>query len=463
MTRSDAVQPPRIPDNEKERLDELWALKILDTPPSERLDRVTRIATACFDVPIALVSLVDQHRQWFKSRQGLEATETSRAISLCGHAVADDRSLVVCDASLDARFADNPLVMGAPNVRFYAGQVIHGPRGLPIGTLCIIDRKAREFSAQSLTVLGDLATLVEQELQASALASEWLELRERSRFFEDLAQNVGELVQSVGPKGEILYVNAMWRRTLEYSGLAAPANVFDVIAPDERAHCRTLFEQIMAGTDAGRVETAFQTRTGRLVPVIGSVTRQVDGAQVHTRGVFRDARPDVELRGALRSLGEEDPLTGLPNRRVLGQRLDALVALAVRTGHPLTVAFLDLDRFKSINDTYGHATGDLVLQRFGRVLSTRTRSSDVVARYGGEEFCVVLPDTAEAPALELVESLRTSFLEAAQEPPSLPPTSFSAGLASLGANRATSEALLKAADEAMYRAKASGRNRTVVA
>lgn len=155
---------PATPVDELLRLETLRNLKILDTNPEERFDRVTRLAKKVFGTPIALVSLVDADRQWFKSRQGLEATETPRDISFCGHAILEDSILVVEDAQADERFCDNPLVTDDPSIRFYAGYPISGPRGQKIGTLCIIDREPREMSPDDRDLLTELGEMVEEEL-----------------------------------------------------------------------------------------------------------------------------------------------------------------------------------------------------------------------------------------------------------------------------------------------------------
>ena len=115
------LEPP-LPPDEAMRLAALRSLNILDTPAEERFDRITRLAQRLFDVPIALVSLVDTNRQWFKSCQGLDASETPRSISFCGHAILEDGPLIIEDATKDQRFADNPLVTGPPDIRFYTGQ-----------------------------------------------------------------------------------------------------------------------------------------------------------------------------------------------------------------------------------------------------------------------------------------------------------------------------------------------------
>jgi PAS domain S-box-containing protein len=158
------MQEPAIPSDELQRLAGLYALNILDTPPEERYNRIVRLAARIFKVPIALISLVDKERQWFKACVGLDVTETSRRISFCGHAINSKELLIVEDALLDPRFDDNPLVTGEPFVRFYAGYPLTGRDGYRLGTLCLIDRTPRSFTPEELESLLDLGRMVEDEL-----------------------------------------------------------------------------------------------------------------------------------------------------------------------------------------------------------------------------------------------------------------------------------------------------------
>src|SRR3546814_18729739 len=128
---------PGKPDNEAVRLKNLHSLKLLDTAPEERFDRLTRLARRLFDVPIALVSLVDAHRQWFKSNAGLHASESGRDVSFCGHAILPDQIMEVCDAQPDDRFRDNTFVPAEPGLRFYAGHPLGRDEARPMGTWCL--------------------------------------------------------------------------------------------------------------------------------------------------------------------------------------------------------------------------------------------------------------------------------------------------------------------------------------
>ncbi len=256
------MKPATIPDNESQRLETLRSLNILDSQPEERFDRLTRLAMHVFDVPVALVSLVDTDRQWFKSRQGLEATETPRDISFCGHAITGEGAFVVEDTRDDPRFADNPLVDGNPGIRFYAGYPIRYLDGSVLGTVCIIDYEPRSFGARDLLILQDLATLVEHEMQAMEMA--------------------------------------------------------------------TL-----------------------------------------------------------------DELTAINNRRGFFFIAEQALRMSRRKDFPLTLVFIDLNRFKPINDNFGHAEGDRVLKFFASALLAVSRDSDIVARLGGDEFVVLLNDASD--------------------------------------------------------------------
>lgn len=159
------MQIPGFPKNEEERIKVLQDLLILDTPPEERFDAITYYCQSRFQVEIALVSLVDSDRQWFKSVCGLNASETSRDISFCGHAILDDAVLEVRNALLDPRFADNPLVTGPPFIRYYAGAPLKLTSGHNVGTLCLIDSKAKGLPEEELEHLKVLAHMVSMELE----------------------------------------------------------------------------------------------------------------------------------------------------------------------------------------------------------------------------------------------------------------------------------------------------------
>ena len=267
------MKTPDNPANEKERLKELRSLDILDTSPEERFDRLTRMAKRVFGVDIALVSLVDENRQWFKSRAGLDACETGRDISFCGHAILGSEIFIIEDALQDERFHDNPLVTGPPNIRFYAGAPLRYMNGNKLGTLCIVDSKPRTLDVADLEMLRDLAEMAESELNAVQLAT-------------------------------------------------------------------------------------------------------------------------------------IDDLTKISNRRGFVALAQNSISLCARQGVPVSLVFLDLDKFKPINDNYGHAEGDHALVTFASLMRQTFRESDVFARIGGDEFVVLLTNTTEKYANEIIARFR---------------------------------------------------------
>ncbi len=338
---------PAVDEHEGQRLAALDALGLLYTPSEERFDRITRMASRLFGTPMAMITFVADRCQWFKSAQGLEETETAREVSFCAHAILQDETFVVPNATADERFFDNPLVTGGLGIRFYAGHPVYAEDGSPIGTVCVIDRQPREFSQSDRDSLRDLAALVETELHR-----------------EQLSETQRELI----------------------------------------------------------------------------------------------AERDVLERKA-----SIDGLTRLWNRDTILRLLQMEVSRAAR-GKPLTVAILDVDNFKTVNDTHGHAAGDRVLAHVAERIRGGVRDFDAVGRYGGDEFLAVLGDCRLETAAAVCERVRAAVEGAAIETGAAPlKTSVTIGLASYATTYRTVEEFVAAADEALYRAKKGGRNRIAAA
>ncbi len=166
-----------LPSNEKTRLKVLWQYDVLDTVPEELFDDLTELAARICEAPIALISLVDEKRQWFKSKVGTTLTETSRDISFCGHAVTQKELFIVPDATKDERFADNPLVVSEPRIRFYAGAPLVTPDGYVLGTLCVLDKVPRELREDQKKALEILARHVVSQLELRRRSHELVKTR----------------------------------------------------------------------------------------------------------------------------------------------------------------------------------------------------------------------------------------------------------------------------------------------
>lgn len=204
------MRPPARPAEEQYRLSTLHALGLLDTAAEERFDAITATAAALFDAPISLLTLVDANRQWFKSRHGLSVTETSREASFCGHAILSSEILVVDDAQRDERFHDNPLVIGEPFIRFYAGRPLAASNGQRIGTLCIIDRRARTLSVEQRNLLQQLGFWAEAEIRLIE------ERQSVPRYIDHLLELVADPVVLADANGAVRFANSAALRLLRY-------------------------------------------------------------------------------------------------------------------------------------------------------------------------------------------------------------------------------------------------------
>jgi GAF domain-containing protein len=184
------MQPPPIPADEETRLTALAAAQVMDTPPEVAFDNLAKLAAAICEVPIALVTFVDRHRQWFKAKVGTMIEETPREVSFCGHAVASDQPLIVQDARRDMRFADNPIVVDDPRIVFYAGVPLRATDGAALGTLCVMDRTPRQLTAAQMQALDMLARQATTELRLR---------RELARVRAARSKAVPEVAASLSP------------------------------------------------------------------------------------------------------------------------------------------------------------------------------------------------------------------------------------------------------------------------
>ena len=578
-----------LPENEVDRLAALRRYMLLDTVPEAEFDRVTALAARLFGVPIALVSLVDADRQWFKSCVGIEATETSRDDAFCAHALFDTRPLVIPDALEDVRFAYNPYVTGAPFIRFYAGAPLVTHEGYALGTLCVIDTKPRQLTAEQIDTLASLAAVVVDLVEArlgfrsremfekvamvspnvmylfdlvekknlfankrfiellgyppsndgsalvqrifhpedarnaelhfarmmtlrddevatmvfrvkdatgayrvfdaresiferdaqgrptkslgvandiTALRAAQDHARVQTRLLESVLKSAGEGIVASDASGNLTMINKAAEDLLGLSGTATydeRLQAYEVYESDKvtvMPRTESPLARALRGETTEAVEMFVRSRkreTGRFLLSTGRPLLDDKGRSLGAVVIFRDVTALKHAQLALTELAVTDDLTRLPNARALRERL-ALLAREGGRGRQFAAVVVDVDFFKKVNDTYGHKTGDEVLAVVAAMLRDSVRSTDFVARYGGEEFVVLYTDVDEALAKTLAQKLRVAVAAIGQ--PVAVTASFGV-CANVGPFASDGEALIKAADAALYRAKRAGRNRVV--
>ena len=457
---------PPTPGNEVARLARLRDYGVLDTPAEAAFDRITRLASTMLGVPIALVSLVDADRQWFKSRVGLETTETPRRDAFCAHAILHDAVMVVEDAVQDERFADNPLVVGEPNIRFYAGAPLQTADGFRLGTLCAIDTVPRRLSNAQMEMLKDLAAIVMDEFELRIQAERARQAEQRlfdavealsdgfilydaddrlvicNQRFKEIYAESADLICEGESFGRILRKSMERGQYPEATGREA-----EWFAKRMYAHLNpgAPIEQQLPGNRWMRIEER-RTRDGGLV-----------GFRVDITELKRQEQ-------RLEAMAWTDVLTGALNRRRFFEIGRTEVRRIGRSRHVLSVLLIDIDHFKQVNDNFGHAAGDVVLEALVARWRPLLRQHDQIGRLGGEEFAILLPESdAETPAAvadRLRQAAEAAPFEAGEQ--SIEVT-VSIGHAQLRGAAETLDELLARADAALYQAKRTGRNRCVAA
>ena len=306
-----------IPPNENERLNVLHALNLLDTPPEEVFDRITRLVARVLDVPIALVSLVDTDRQWFKSRVGLDAIETPRELAFCAHAIVQTSPMIVPDATLDERFADNSLVTSNPNIRFYAGVPLRSVSGLSIGTLCAIDSNPRKLNADEINILIDLAAVISKEVQmreAMILSQATSELAKKAvetieARFRTVFERAGVGIALVAPDGGWLRVNDALCQIVGYSQDEFVKLTFqDITHPDDLDSDLYLLRQLIDDEiDRYQLEKRYITKSGNTIWIQLIVTKQMSpqGELEYFVSIIQDIQERKEAEASLTELRKD--------------------------------------------------------------------------------------------------------------------------------------------------------------
>ena len=462
----------------------LAELGILDSPPEAEFDEIVELAAAICGVPIGLISLVDQRRQWFKSAFGLEVRETPIEVSFCAHAILQEDVFIVEDATKDLRFMDNGLVTGDPGVRFYAGVPLTAAQGCPIGTLCVIDRKPRKLTDEQTKALRILSHQVQAriEMRAQRLALEAslqqqqelaASLRASEEVFRAFMNNSPHANYIKDVDGRMVFYNQELATQLGVTTEELLGKLDHELWPEEEA---TVFRahdvEVLAGGVRVEYDEAITNRQGKLLyfrsakfpyedcrgnRLLAGISIDVTEDVARKLDLLRYQAEVEEANVQLRQLSVTDPLTGLKNRRAFDERLMIEFALARRVGRDLSVIMIDVDNFKQINDRMGHAGGDEVLREISRLLEGTVRLADLAVRYGGEEFAVLLPDSNVLQTVRCAERLREALKDGRFE---CGPVTMSMGVAGI-ADGKTAIDVVGCADEALYAAKRRGKDAVV--
>ncbi|MEO9341045.1 EAL domain-containing protein [Mesorhizobium sp. SB112] len=452
------LTPYPIPANEESRLKALADYHLMDTPPAEDFERLGALASKLFDVPIVLVSLIERDRQFFKVHVGLDICETSREVSFCAHAIVQDDILFIPDATKDPRFSSNPLVLGPPFIRFYAGKPLFAPSGEKLGTVCLIDSKPRpEFTAEDRKNLTDLAALVMDRMEIRRL--EYVRTVSQVRF-ENIAETSPDAIICSNSEGEITFWNRSAERLFGYSAAEMAERSSEVLIPDS---WRRIYEAELDRLRNGeRMELADRTielsglrKDGSEFPAEFSLSTWQEGNSTSVGAIVRDITERRQNEERLFRLAAIDALTDLANRGAWRECLAERLAAE----KPATVLLLDLDGFKDVNDTLGHSAGDSVIKDVAMRLKAASENAIMVARLGGDEFVALLPGDderlAKAMAAQLVSVISQPYAFAGERID----IGVSIGVALSPLHSARPEELLSAADLALYRAKAAGKGR----
>jgi len=459
------MQAPSFPENENERMAALHSARILDTPHEELFDRITRLVAHTLDVPIALISLIDGERQWFKSKIGIDATETPRDVSFCGHALLGSEEFIIQDAKEDLRFFDNPFVTGPTNIRFYAGIPLRSIEGYPLGTLCSIDHIPRNLTDAQLAILHDLAHTAEELIQQRQLAFSAQQLlrslEEREARYRHLIERSPDAFL-IHTDGILTFINNAGLVLLgaEVHEQLIGTSIMNVVTPEYLDIAKQRFvNSVVDGLDTPLLEQEWFRLDGSRVFVeatsIPFKTGDTRAVQVIARDITERKLEKLELE----RLATNDVLTGLPNRTLLMDRLRLGISRWERHQQKALIVFIGLDHFKHINDTFGSGVGDQALSAVAKNLLTWLRQSDTAARIGGDEFVLILEDmrNSEMPPLilrRIFEHVSQPIILGTQEIS----MASSIGFSIYPKDGTDADTLLNAANAAMNRAKSLGRS-----
>ena len=382
------------PVNEFARLQALRELGVLDTPAEEVFDAITRQAALICDAPLAVISLIDQQRQWFKSVSGIEMPrETPRNMAFCAHTILGTQPLEVPDTQQDARFSANPMVTGSPHVRFYAGVPLIDGDGHGLGALCVLDQQPRQLGARQLDALRDLALLVSSLLESRKCAAEAAQLGQvlNQAFREIIVLAPHSLKVQHASDGAL--TNLGYQRadlphlTLEAISCGYPLDQLTSLSLETASGTSVTFEAQHVRRDGSvyPVEVHASLSSSQVAPQVVLLANDISG-----RRIAEDSRREMAAR---------DGITQLPNRQSLEMHLLRAMQHSRRTGTRCALVMVEIERLPEIRRGYGQAVMQKVLAEFAARLRKCVTEADLVAHLGGDEFAIMINSVSDTPAV----------------------------------------------------------------
>ncbi|MGI4758306.1 MAG: putative bifunctional diguanylate cyclase/phosphodiesterase [Janthinobacterium lividum] len=400
--------------HEEQRIETLRSYCVLDTPSEPVFDDLTALAATMFNVPIVLISLVDEHRQFFKSSVGLQRTQTSRDVSFCAYTILHEKPMVILDAALDDRFRTNALVTGDPHIRFYAGAPLIAPNGMALGSFCVIDQKPREsFDEEDQAALQRFATLaftlIEQRLfpaQIRRAEEEVLLMNERYKLAtEATTEGIWDwdcLTDELFKSGRMRAIVGLE----EHDSYVALEDWFKRVHPLDVASVRSTANALKNGAAAGyrlQYRVRHEDSNWRWVQSQAVAVRSPDGVLLRVVGSLSDITERMRT----------DPLTGEHTRASLIEVLDRRWRTARESKRKFAALVLHFDTLKRVGGSLGKEGGELLLiaiaSRVKQTLSTEL--ADVVARLSADEFGIVVDYVAEEADAVMYAGLLQAVLQ----------------------------------------------------
>ncbi|GLQ56915.1 putative bifunctional diguanylate cyclase/phosphodiesterase [Devosia nitrariae] len=454
------------------------ALAILDTPPTPEFEALVDIVGQTLGVPICGISLIDDRRQWFKALRGLGLKQMPREHAFCNRLIESGAPLVISDLAAESASSSHPLVAGGPRLRFYAGAPLTLEDGLVVGAICVFDTAPRVFEKKEAEALSRLAGIAEGLLRqfesAEKLARLSREAEAHLRLVEDQRRQLFQQHRVLSQASVMARIGA-WERDLATGAyrwsegmyrlhevgedfVVDEEAVFSFYPRSERRRIAGVIARARKANTSYRLDAQIVTGKGNRRWVrISSEAEMIDGVPVRRFGIMRDITDEKEAADRIASMAERDALTGLYNRAFLQTRIDGLAETVPGRRHAFLL--LDLDGFKDINDTHGHAAGDECLRRVSRRIGRAAGRGALVARIGGDEFAILVEESQGRDARALARHVRKAIQVPLRWQGQAFQLSASIGIAYWpGTGPIRSDALFADADLALYDAKGAGKN-----